>query len=142
MTLGDELPGYPPDPPTNEQPVPAAVFRDQVARLEAEIEKLRTDLAATHAELNAAREDVRRVLLLLEASAKSDGRIRHAVARMLETFAEDPKVRLLLVGGLIVAALGWAGVTGLSWQDGTLSITPTEKAAPSPMPPGAPHPTR
>ena len=67
---------------------------------------------------------------------------RQAVARMLETFAEDPKVRLLLVGGLIVAALGWAGVTGLSWQDGTLSITPTEKAAPSPMPPGAPIPTR
>ena len=142
MTLGDELPGFPPDPPTNEQPVPAAVFREQVARLETEIEKLRTDLAATHAELNAAREDVRRVLLLLEASANSDGRIRHAVARMLETFAEDPKVRLLLVGGLIVAALGWAGVTGLSWQDGTLSITPTEKAAPSPMPPGAPIPTR
>jgi hypothetical protein len=142
MTLGDELPGYPPDPPTNEQPVPAAVFRATVARLESEIEKLRAELAATHAELSSARDDVRRVLLLLEASAKSDGRIREALARLITTFADDAKVRLLLAGGLIVVALGWAGVTGLSWQDGTLSITPTEKAAPSPMPPGAPHPTR
>ena len=41
MTLDDDLPTFPPDPPTAEQPVPAAVFREHVAKLEAEIEKLR-----------------------------------------------------------------------------------------------------
>ena len=140
MTLDDDLPTFPPDPPTAEQPVPAAVFREHVAKLEAEIEKLRAELHATHIELHAAREDVRRVLVLLEASAGGDHKIREALARLITIFAEDAKVRLILVGGLIVAALGWAGGTGLSWHDGTLSITPSDKAAPSLAPPGAPQP--
>jgi hypothetical protein len=149
MNPGDEPTG-PASPwldlPTDSQPIPAVVFHTTVAQLNSEVEGLRRELAATHAELAQAREDLRQVLRLLENRGRGWKRIGDAVARVVIAFAEDRQVRLMLVAGLIVAALFAAGVTGLSWRDGTLTISPTpiepapESVQPDPGPMESPAP--
>ena len=128
MSPGDEPTG-PASPwldlPTDSQPIPAVVFHTTVAQLNAEVEGLRRELAATHAELAQAREDLRQVLRLLENRGRGWKRLGDAMGRAILHFAEDKHVRWMLVAGFIVGILAWAGVTGLSWQDGTLTISPT-----------------
>ena len=117
------------DAPTAEQPIPASIFHSTVQRLNDEIEGLRRELAVTHAELAQARADLGRVLLILEAQHGGGRRLWEGIARVILVFAEDSKVRLMLVGGIVLLLLVLAGVGGLSWQDGTLTISPTDAPA-------------
>lgn len=127
----EDAPGLPGwlDVPTAEQPIPASIFHSTVQRLNDEIEGLRRELAVTHAELAQARADLGRVLLILEAQHGGGRRLWEGIARVILVFAEDSKVRLMLVGGIVLLLLVLAGVGGLSWQDGTLTISPTDAPA-------------
>jgi hypothetical protein len=150
MTPGDEPPdsGTPwLDWPTDAQPIPASIFHATVAQLHAEVESLKRELMATHKELAQAREDLRQVLRLLENRGRGWKRLGDAMGRAILHFAEDKHVRWMLVAGFIVGILAWAGVTGLSWQDGTLTISPTpipppvmESIQPEPGPMESPAP--
>lgn len=119
------------DPNADTQPpaarrgyVPVSVFERTVSRFEEEIEALRMELREAHHELERAREDLREVLTLLRAQQERSGKFYEHLARICTAFAEDGKVRIVLVGGLVALLLVLAGVGGLSYRDGELTISP------------------
>jgi len=119
-------------------PIPAAVFLATVARFEDELEALRDELAQAHRELAQAREDLGEVLALLRAQNEQRARFWDHAAEICTAFANDGKVRLLLVGGFIALLLVLAGVGGLSYRDGEITISPAttnaERAGPGVTP--------
>lgn len=119
------------DPTADTQPpaarrgyVPVSVFERTVSRFEVEIEALRDELREAHHELERAREDLREVLTLLRAQQERSFRFWDHMAKICTAFAEDGKVRLMLVGGFVALLLVLAGVGGLSYRDGELTISP------------------
>ena len=104
--------------------VPVSVFERTVERFEQEIAELRQELHEAHEDLSRAREDLREVLTLLRAQQERSGRFWDHMAKICTAFAEDSKVRILLVGGFVALLLVLAGVGGLSYRDGELTISP------------------
>ena len=120
-------------------PVPARTFYRMVAKYEHEIEHLREDLAEARAEIQEVKQDLRRVLAILDARAKTDARFWHDASSICSAFANDAKVRLVLAAGLVLLGLVLAGVTGLQWRDGGLTIDAHENMmrvdeGPAPLP--------
>lgn len=110
---------------SGDTPIPASVFLSTVANFEAELELMRDELRHAHAELERAREDLGEVLLLLRAQQETRSRFWEHAASICSKFADDSKVRLIVVGGAMALLLALAGVGGLSYRDGALTVQPS-----------------
>jgi hypothetical protein len=97
-----------------------------VARYEHELSDLRDEVAAARAELHEVKGDLRRVLAILDKRAEADSRFWDHGAAICAAFANDGKVRLVLVAGVVLLGLVLAGVTGLSYRDGALTVDASE----------------
>jgi hypothetical protein len=93
-----------------------------IARYESEIEGLRKEIHELNGEVHALRADLSRVLSILDARQKADTRFWDHAASICSAFAFDGRVRLALVGGVILIGLVLSGVSALSWRDGGLTF--------------------
>lgn len=107
---------------TSETPVPPTIVLGLIARYESQIEEMRHEIHELNGEVHALRADLSRVLSVLDARAKADTRFWDHASSICSAFANDGKVRLALIVGVILIGLVLSGVSALSWRDGGLAF--------------------